>query len=225
MTANTSTQSIPALPSVPVVTNRDSENTQKIMHVLRHFHLGNPTAIEQLEPLSESYLPALLSAYRDASQLRYDYPLYLSSDTIGARPVSDYLQEKIESFAKTDDSARILKDNLPWIERALRDITRKIEGPTEIKPILLDVCNKLSEHLRLDEENQQRLQADIDKLIDITPENGMILGYGRVPALHLLMHMIRHQVLPRLAQFKKDTEEYIKQFHMLLDDASFCLVH
>jgi len=213
MTSNISKQSIPALP----VVIKDSENTQKIMHVLRHFHLGNPTAIEELEPLGESYIPALLAAYRDASQLRYDYPLYLSSDTIGARPVSQFLQEKVESFAKTEDSARILKDNLPWIERTLRDITRKIEGPTEIKPILIDACQGLSEHLKLDDENQQKLQADINKLIENTPENGMLLGYGRVPALHLLMHLIRHQVLPRLAQFKKDTEEYIKQLQMLLD--------
>jgi ferredoxin len=217
MTSNISKQSIPALPIVPIVTNRDSENTQKIMHVLRHFHLGNPTAIEQLDPLGESYLPALLAAYRDASQLRYDYPLYLSSDTIDARPVSKYLHEKVENFAKAEDSARILKDNLPWIERALRDITRKIEGPTAIKPILVDACQTLSEHLKLDAENQQKLQADINKLIEITPENGMILGYGRVPALHLLMHLIRHQVLPRLAQFKTDAEEYIKQLQMLLD--------
>jgi ferredoxin len=218
MTSNTSRQSISSLPSEPVaVTNRDSENTQKIMHVLRHFHLGNPTAIKQLEPLDDSFLPALLAAYRDASQLRYDYPLYLSSDTIGARPVSTYLKEKVESFAKAQDSARILKDNLPWIERSLRDLTKKIEGPTAIKPLITDVCQQLSKHLQLDQENQQRLQADIVKLIEITPENGLILGYGRTPALHLLMHMIRHQVLPRLAQFKKNTEEFIKQLKMLLD--------
>jgi ferredoxin len=213
MTSNTSKQAIPALP----VVTKDSQNTQKIMHVLRHFHLGNPTAIEQLEPLGDSFLPALLAAYRDTSQLRYDYPLYLSSDTSGARPVSDFLKEKIESFAKTQDSARILKDNVPWIERVFRDLTRNIEGPTAISPLLSDVCQKLVKHLRLDAENQQRLQTDIDKLNEIVPENGMVLGYGRFPALHLLMHLIRYQAVPQLSLFKQETEQYIKDLQVLLD--------
>ncbi|MFK5893299.1 MAG: ferredoxin [Pseudomonadota bacterium] len=213
MTLNTSIQSLPALP----VVTKDSNNTQKIMHILRHFHLGNPTAIEQLEPLGDSFLPALLAAYRDTSQLRYDYPLYLSSDSAGARPVSDFIQEKIESFAKAADSARILKDNIPWIERAFRDLTRNIEGPTAINPLLVDVCQKLTQHLQLDTDNQQRLQNDIDKLIEIVPENGLILAYGRFPALHLLMHLIRHQAVPQLLKFKQETEQYIKDLQVLLD--------
>ncbi len=213
MTFNKRKLSIPALP----VVTKDSENTLKIMHVLRHFHLGNPVAIEQLEPLDKSFLPALLSAYRDTSQLRYDYPLYLSSDSTGARPVSEYLQEKIDSFAKTQDSARILKDNIPWIERVFRDITRNIEGPTAIKPLLVDVSSQLIEHLQLDAENNKRLQKDIDKLVETTPENGKLLAYGRFPALHLLMHLIGHQVLPQLSIFKQETEQYIRELQVLLD--------
>ena len=220
MTSNTINQSLPALPTVI----KDSDNTQKIMHVLRHFHLGNPTAAQQLEPLGNTFLPALLSAYRDASQLRYDYPLYLcpvttthTLNTSIAKPLSEFLQERVQTFAPAQGSAKVLKDNLPWIERALRAVTREIEGPALIKPLLDDACRQLSQHLHFNDENQQRLQQDIDKLLDLVPEDGLLLGYGRFPALHLLMHLIRNQALPQLTLFKEDTEQYIKKLQVLLD--------
>jgi ferredoxin/HPt (histidine-containing phosphotransfer) domain-containing protein len=220
MTSITSRPSLPALPSVI----KDNDNTQKIMHVLRHFHLGNPTAAEQLEALGDAFLPALLAAYRDASQLRYDYPLYLcpvdATHTLSlsiVKPLAEFLQERVETFAQAQGSARILKDNLPWIERSLREVTREIEGPTLIKPLLVDACQDLSQHLQLDNENQQRLQEDLDKLIETVHEEGQILGYGRFPALHLLMHLISNQVLPQLTRFKHETEQYIKSLQVLLD--------
>ena len=50
MTAKTSRQSLHALPVVPMLQEQpDSDNLQKIMHTLRHFHLGNPTAAKQLQ--------------------------------------------------------------------------------------------------------------------------------------------------------------------------------
>lgn len=220
MTANNSTQFLPALPLV----EKDSGSTPQIMHALRHFHLGNPNISEQLEALSDDYLPALLAAYRDASQLRYDYPLYLCTcDSIEelnpqlARPVSVFLHESVEAFAPNKETAIALKDNLPWIERALRDATRAIEGPTAIKPLLSDACEKLVQHLHFNEDNQQRLQTDIDKLLDGIAADGMILGYGRFPALHLLMHLITNQALPQLQQFKHETEAYTKELQILLD--------
>ncbi|MCU7798865.1 MAG: ferredoxin [gamma proteobacterium symbiont of Lucinoma myriamae] len=200
------------------------QGSQEIMHVLRHFHLGNPAVADQLETLNGDYLPALLSAYRDTSQLRYDYPLYLcpcdATNSISlslAKPLPEFLHERIAMFAPNQDSAILLKDNIPWVERNLRDVTRKIEGPTLIKPLLEQACQKLNEHLQFDGENQQRLQSDIDKLLDNVPDDGLILGYGRFPALHLLMHLIRNQALPQMSLFKQETEQYIKSLQLLLD--------
>ena len=216
MTAKTSRQSLHALPAIPVIEDAlDSDNLQKMMHTLRHFHLGNPTAAQQLQPLTNDYLPALLSAYRDASQLRYDYPLYLcpidsthSAESVPdeqlIKPLSDFLQESVESFAPTSDSAKVLKDNLPWIERSLGEASNKVEGPLIIKDLIIESCHKLSSHLQLEDDNQQRLQADIDRLIETLPEGGMLLAYGRFPALHLLMHLIRNKVMPQLTLFKNE---------------------
>lgn len=229
MTAKTSRQSLHALPVIPVIENElDSDNLQKIMHTLRHFHLGNPTAAQQLPPLTDDYLPALLSAYRDASQLRYDYPLYLcpidSTNTAESvpdeqliKPLSDFLQESIESFAPTSDSAKVLKDNLPWIERSLGEASNKVEGPVIIKDLIVESCHKLCSHLQLEDDNQQRLQTDIDRLIESLPEGGMLLAYGRFPALHLLMHLIHNKVMPQLSLFKNELQQTIQHLQILLE--------
>ena len=220
--------SLPALSTVnkdiAASENGFDESHQNIMHVLRHFHLGNPAAAKQLEPISDDFLPALLSAYRDTSQLRYDYPLYLcpcdATNSISlslAKPLSEFLLERVAMFAPNQDSAILLKDNIPWIERNLRDVTRKIEGPTLIKPLLTEACQNLNDHLQFDGDNQQRLESDISKLLDNVPDDGLILGYGRFPALHLLMHLIRNQTLPQMTLFKQETEQYIQSLQLLLD--------
>ncbi len=232
MTSNYSQHSLAAsLPSL--VQGNDSilensqdnlSNEQQVMHLLRHFHLGNPAVAKQLEALTEDFLPALLAEYRDASQLRYDYPLYLcpcdATNSVSlslAKPVSEFLHERLAMFAPTPESAILLRDNIPWIERALRNATRKIEGPTLIKPLLKEVTLELSQHLKFDGENKQRLQSDIDKLLENIPDDGLILGYGRFPALHLLMHLIRNQVLPQMSLFKQNSEQYIQDLQTLLD--------
>ncbi len=220
MTLNTTIESLPKLPEVI----KDNDNSKKIMHLLRHFHLGNPKAAAQLESVSDNYLPALLAAYRDASSLRYDYPLYLSpvdaSHSLSlsiAKPVSDFILERVDAFAAGADSARVLRDNLPWIERELREDTRSIEGPSAIKPLIQKACEKLVQHLHLDTDNQLRLESDIKQLLEQISDEGLILGYGRFPALHLLMHLIRNKVIPRISLFKEETEQYIKELKNLLD--------
>jgi len=179
--------------------------------------------MNKLQTLNDDLLPALLASYRDTSQLRYDYPLFLKPsfssqlDTSElTQTLSGFLSEQVESFAKNPDSARILKDNLPWLERHLRNQVRKIEGPTAIAPLLEKACKSLSGHLQLDGENQKNLQADLDQLLDISKE-GSLLGYGRFPALHLLMYLICHQVIPRQTEFKNEIEHYIKELQLLLD--------
>lgn len=232
MTSNTSALSgsrtkVASLPTFSVV-NGDNCDLKKIMHILRHFHLGNPTAAEQLESLTDDYLPALLSAYRDASSLRYDYPLYLSpvsgneeltddaNDSL-AKPLAAFLHKTIEAFAADQASAIVLKDNLPWIERYLGEKVNKVEGPIAIKALMSDACQALTEHLHLDENYRERLQADMDKLLEATPEDGLLLAYGRFPALHLLMHLIRSKVIPQLTLFKKESVQYIQKLQTLLD--------
>ena len=221
MTSNTSRQSLP----IQLMAKKDdSMDASSIMHTLRHFHLGNPDAVEPLEPLNQDFLPALLNAYRDTSQLRYDYPLYLyPCDTTNnihsslAKPLSEFLQECVLQFAPSTTSAIALKDNIPWLERALRNVTRATEAPTLMKPLLVDACTELVQHLNFSGDNLQRLQADIEQLLANVPDDGLILAYKRFPALHLLMHLIRNQVLPQISLFKQEMGQSIHALQNLLN--------
>ena len=213
---------IPAMP----VTVIDAEATRGTMHTLRHFHLGNPSVKEQVEPVSSDYIPALLEPYRDASRLRYDYPLFLTPVREGeiaqsaeelARPLSQFLSDSINSFAPGEEAARILKDNLPWLERELRQQVTETEGPVEAKPLLESIGKALLKHLKLDKANAAKLQEDIDKLLAATPDEGKLLAYGRYPAIHLLIHVIRSSVIPRHARFRKTVEQHIRGLKQLLE--------
>ena len=214
-----------AIPAMPV-TVIDAEATRGVMHTLRHFHLGNPSVKEQIEPVSSDYIPALLEPYRDASRLRYDYPLFLTPVREGeiaqsaeelARPLSQYLSDSVSAFAPGDEAARILKDNLPWLERELRQQVTETEGPVIAKPLLETAAQALLKHLKLDKANAKKLQEDIDKLLAATPDEGKLLAYGRYPAIHLLIHVIRSSVIPRHARFRKAIDQHIRGLKQLLD--------
>jgi hypothetical protein len=48
-----------------------------VIELLRRFHYGEPAAAANTTLPAGAVLPALLNAYRDASAIRYQYPLYL----------------------------------------------------------------------------------------------------------------------------------------------------
>ncbi len=203
---------------------KDAGATRDLMYTLRHFHLGDPTAQEKLESINDDYLPALLDTFRDASKLRYDYPLFLYSAEMAhngenpqmANPLPRYLQETAESFAHGPDAARILKDNIPWMEREIRQVLRETEEPVNAKELLADTGKLLQEHLKLDDDNRARLESDLEKLREATTADGQILGYGRYTAIHLLNHTIRSKVIPRRAEFRTQLEEYVRGLKTLL---------
>jgi ferredoxin len=202
----------------------DISNNEEILHTLRHFHLGDPTTIEKTETIGDDYVPALLHAYRDASKVRYDYPLFLyavdSADAEAeqlAKPISYFLQDKVESFAAGAETARILKDNLPRIERELRQKLREKEGPVPALPLLSEAGQTLQNDLSLDEENSARLLADFDKLLELIPTNCQLLGYGRYAAIHLLNHAIRCRIIPRRTHFHEKIKLRIRALKTLLD--------
>ncbi|MCP4303196.1 MAG: hypothetical protein GY783_21655, partial [Gammaproteobacteria bacterium] len=125
-----------------------------MIDLLRRFHYGEPAAAKQTTLPDGGVLPALLNAYRDASSIRYQYPLYLvppdgTSTSILARPASEHLVEALQAIAPEDDDARILKDNLPWIERYFR---QKLDGPDPVDASepCGDAAAAMQERLELD---------------------------------------------------------------------------
>lgn len=214
-------ENIPTLPTAV----KDAKATRELMFTLRHFHLGEPTAKDQLEAAPDSILPALLDPFRDTSKLRYDYPLFLfpAADGDGhqqaddlEQPLAEWLSGAVLGFAPEGDSARILKDHLHWLEYHLRETLREREGPAPARPVLRGAGLDLQGHLDLDQANRERLQADLDRLQEAAGA-GQIMGYGRYPALHLLIHAVRSRVIPRLAGFQARVDESIRGLRSLFD--------
>jgi ferredoxin len=215
-----STENTATMPTLPV--SEAASDTEALLYRLRHFHLGNPDAIT--ETVGDDYVPALLHAYRNGSKVRYDYPLFLyPTESIDAnaeqlaKPISLVLLEWVESFAPNADAARILKDNLHRIERELRQKLKEIEGPTEAFPLLSEAGKALQNDLELGEDNNARLQADFDKLLELIPAESQLLGYGRYAAIHLLNHVIRSRLLPRRARFHETIKQHIRGLKKLLE--------
>lgn len=213
------------LPSLPTAI-KDARATRELMYILRHFHLGDPSAKKKLESVGNDYLPALLDPFRDTSRLRYDYPLFLFPPDRDkahqeveelACPLSQWLKETTASFAPEDTEARIFKDHLPWLERNTRKLLRKREGPVDAGAILAESCRALAEHLDLAEKNQEQLAKDIDRLLQAVPEGGLVLAYGRYPALHLLIHAIRSQISGRQTLFQERVDHCIQGLKKLLE--------
>ena len=179
----------------------------ELIDVLRRFHYGEPGAAAQTTAPQDGILPALLNPYRDASTIRYQYPLYLGpvdgeEDSLIVVPLTEHLAESIREFAPGQDDARILKDNLPWLERYLR---QKLQGPDPVDApgLFAEGAKALTDHLDLQGNNRDALEGNLAALGDRIAEGSQFLGYGADAPLHLLVHAIRHQDEPQRARCRK----------------------
>ena len=182
-----------------------------VIDTLRRFHYGEPAASASTRQPEGSVLPALLNPYRDAGAIRYAYPLYLApadslADTPLALPLSEHLQEAVQAFAPGDEESRVLKDNLPWLERHLRE---QLAGPDPVAaPALFDAAAAaLVKHLGLRDSHRQTLEADLQALRAAIPDGSRFLGYGSHSALHLLVQQIRHLDRPRRERLWQDIRD------------------
>jgi ferredoxin len=215
-------ETIPTLPTAV----KDAKATRELMFTLRHFHLGDPASKEKLETVGDDCLPAVLDPFRDTSRLRYDYPLFLFPPDAEkapreaeelACPLSHWLQEAAASFAAGKDEARVLKDHAPWLEHHVRQLLHDREGPVSAAATLAESCHALGSHLKLSDADQQRLEKDLESLLKTVPKGAQLLGYGRYPALFLLLHAIRSQVLPRRVRFQDRIDECVRALKELIE--------
>ncbi len=190
------------------------------MSTLRHFHLGEPGARSTLGKVSSEFLPVSLNNFRDASKVRYDYPLCLfPAETAGdvlAKPLSRFLGDAVEGFAPATENARILKDNLAWIEREICSKLRGQEAPVDAAPLVADAAKALQKQLGLKGEHVERLQGDLDQLVAAVDAGSQFLGYGRLAAVHLLLHVARCKSAPRRAAFGQEVAQLAAEMKALL---------
>ncbi len=196
------------------------EDGAAVINLLRRFHYGEPSAAASTSAPAGAILPALLNPYRDSSAIRYQYPLYLvprgdAVETVLARPLSEHLAESIETFAPAAEQARMLKDNLPWLERYLR---QKLTGPDPVDApsLFSEAAEALQEHLDLSDSNQETLAANLGELGARVAEGSQYLGYGPDVPLHLFVHAIRHLLAPRRAKLRHKVEKCAAALESLL---------
>jgi ferredoxin len=189
------------------------------INLLRRFHYGEPAATANTTLPQGAVLPALLNAYRDASAIRYQYPLYLAppGDTtvsVLAKPVSEHFADSLETFAPAAEEARILKDNLAWIERYLR---RKLDSPDPVdaRELFEKAAAAMQERLDLESSSREKLDEDLRKLKNAIAPGGQNLGYGPRVSLHLMLHAIRHRQCR--SQLRERIDKHIHGLQALLD--------
>ena len=197
----------------------ETETGGEAIDVLRRFHYGDPAAAKATDRPVGAILPALLNPYRDASAIRYQYPLYLGPpDGVSAvaKPMSEHLIDALEAFAPGAEDARILKDNLPWIERYLR---QRLDGsdPVDATDLLARAADALQEHLDLEAGIHETLDTNLDRLKAAIAPGGQFLGYGPRVSLHLMIQAVRHRHARGQEQFHRQIEQHIQQLQTLLD--------
>jgi hypothetical protein len=186
--------------------------------VLRRFHFGEPAAAAATSLPGDAILPALLNPYRDASAIRYQYPLYLSppgGDGPLATALTEFLRNSFESFAP-GEAAKILKDNLPWLERYLRQQLDD-RDPGNAPAMFADAAKALTAHLDLAEGNRAKFEADLEQLAAAIEERSQLLAYGPDVSLYLLVHAVRHshterrnRLLERIAACRQGLESLLQ---------------
>ena len=197
-----------------------AEATDELMSTLRHFHLGEPGAKSTLDKVSSDFLPVSLNSFRDVSKVRYDYPLCLfpagASGDVLVKTLSRFLGDAVEGFAPGAESARILKDNLAWIERELCSKLQGQEAPVDAAPLVADAAKALQKQLDLKGEHVDRLQADLDQLVTSVETGSQFLGYGRLASVYLLLHVARCKSAPRRAAFSQEVSQLTGSMKALL---------
>ena len=193
-----------------------------VIDLLRRFHYGEPAAAAKTTLPEGAVLPALLNAYRDASAIRYQYPLYLippdgtTTLPILAKPLGEYFSDSLEDLAPEADDARILKDNLPWIERYLR---QKLDGPDPVdaNDLFAEAAAAMLEQLNLDPGNRDKLQAELNRLKETLAADGQFLAYGPTVSLHLMLLAIRHRHDQSRERLRRQIDKQINGLRSLLD--------
>ena len=192
-----------------------------VINVLRRFHYGEPAATASTTKPAGAILPALLNPYRDATAIRYQYPLYLAppdgtDQAVLAKPAGEHLLGSLEALTLHDDDARILKDNLPWIERYIR---QKLDDPDPIDAlqVFAEAATALQEQLNLEQASREILAADLERLKGAIVPGGEFLGYGPHSSLHLMVHAIRHRHEHQREAFREQINKHIHGLHSLLE--------
>ncbi len=201
---------------VPLLPSAVGEVDMVALAGLRAFHAG----AAEVEPLEGDYVPSLLWPDRDAQKVRTDYPLMLYPPEPGREkiwsPLSEALTETLSTFAPKDDQARILRDNLPRLERIVRDALSEEGKPVAARAVLAGAGQALQGELELTGAHDEALRQDLDALEAALPEC-QLLGFSAQADLYLLRHAVYCELLPRRAAFHQEAARLANRLRGLLE--------
>ena len=189
---------------------------QDAVNLLRRFHLGEPSAVASTEVPDKTCLPILMNNFRDVRRFRYEYPLLLSPGTNGeliAKPLDEFLKD---AMPDGDSSAKILKDNLAWLETYIRDQVSGQDFATPARDLIVEASAALQKQFDLNDASKETLQADLDQLKESTPLGSYLLPYGPNIALHLLQHSMRQHAQWQHEQLARRIENSVRGLQQLV---------
>jgi len=199
----------------------DDDTIEDTITLLRRYHLGDPDAARTSQEAGADLLPALLDVYRGRAGIRYEYPLFLrsaesDSDAPLAESISAFFSRSVESFAAGPESARMLRDNLPRLERFVDTALVGQSEPVEARPLLTTATEALQKEIDLDEASQDSLQQDLDKLLETVESGSCFLGYGPHVAIHLLNLAVQNHTHLQRKIFVAEVSERVRGLNQLL---------
>ena len=178
---------------IPAVAAMDEDSTRETVAMLRRFHLGDPDAGSRFELPDVGHWPALLHAYRHLRRFRYEYPLLLMPAASDQKEMvvslEDFLSCAIRAFAGAESDARILKDNLAWLDNWIRDHLTGHEQPEPAIPLVQKAANALLAQLKLAGDNLAALSDDLEQLVAQVPFGSDFLALNANAPFYLFQHV------------------------------------
>jgi ferredoxin len=183
------------LPEVPLAPEAERRSFQQILRAFYRTGAGGGL---------EGHFPALLQGYRQLNQLPTDFPLWMD-DAIGQPEgvgLPTLLKEAIGQVAPEEKSARILKDNIPRLERIIRKKVSFADIPYQARAVLTEALDDLVSELGIQGDEQTAFLQDIEALRKALPATGVLIPFLPLSPFHLLGQWLRtfHPVAMQEAQ-------------------------
>ncbi len=192
----------------------ETGSTAETVRELRRFHLAGPFPGET----ADGFIPALLHPFRDARRLRSDYPYYLppaAGDPAEGRGMT--LAQLLDASAPGAAEARILRDNLLRLERAVRETVRGASAPVDAGAAITEAGERMALELALPAGDAEQLREGLRALAANLPEGSLLVPYGASAPMHLLRRALDARLLPARESFAMEARHLAGELRNLLE--------
>ncbi len=175
------------------------------------------------------YLPALLRPFRQSAGVRWDYPIFLSplAESTGGEDAADLspldlsnLPDLLAALLPEAPEARILRDNILRLERAVRELMAGSADdgvPRQALPLLRQAAQRMSSELELGAEDAATLQSDVDAFLAQVPEGSLFEPLSEITPLHLLLRSAARRFGPRRQAFVARANDLAAKLRAILE--------